>query len=72
MPGMSLQPADTAELAELLQFPADRLAAHRRRLDPSLRTFTGNDAYGARQLHAHLDRFSFLLGGNDGKQLFGP
>jgi hypothetical protein len=68
---MSLDPADTAELAELLQFLADWLAAHHGRLDPSIRAFTGNDAYGAQHLHADLDRFSFLLGGNDGEQLFG-
>jgi len=72
MPGMSLHPADTAELAELPQFLADWLAARHRRLDPSLRTFTGNDAYGVRQLRADLERFSFLLGGNDGEQLLGP
>jgi len=69
---MSLDPADAAELAELLQFLTDWLAAHHSRLDSSLRAFTGNDAYGAQQLRADLGRFSFLLGGNDGEQLFGP
>ncbi len=64
-------PADTAELAELLQFLADWLAAHHGRLDASLRAFTGNDACNAQHLHADLDRFTFLLGGNDGEQLFG-
>jgi hypothetical protein len=68
---MTLDPADTAELAELLVFLADWLAAHHGRLDASLRAFTGNDAYDAQHLRADLDRFTFLLGGNDGEQLFG-
>jgi len=59
---MSLNPADTAELAELPQFLTGW----------PLRAFTGNDAYGAQQLRADLGRLSFLLGGNDGEQLFGP
>jgi hypothetical protein len=71
VPGMTLDPADTAELAELLQFLADWLTTHHTPLDASLRAFVGNDAYGAQHLRADLDRFTFLLGGNDGEQLFG-
>jgi hypothetical protein len=69
---MTLDPADTAELAEILQFLADWLTAHHDHLDASLRAFVGTDAYGAQHLRADLDRFTFLLGGNDGEQLFGP
>jgi hypothetical protein len=71
VPGITLDPADTAELAELLQFLADWLGARNGHLDASLRAFTGNDAYDAQHLRAGLDRFTFLLGGNDGEQLFG-
>lgn len=68
---MSLDPADMVELAELLQFTADWLASDHDRLDTSLQAYTGHPAYGAQQLHADLERFSFLLGGNDGEYLLG-
>lgn len=32
----------------------------------------GAGAYNVGQLRQDLDRFSFLLGGDDGKSLFGP
>jgi hypothetical protein len=69
---MSPDPDGTAELTELLQFLDDWLSAHHTPLDESLRAFTGAGPYGAWQLRADLNRFSFLLGGNDSAQLFGP
>jgi hypothetical protein len=36
------------------------------------KTFAGNPAYGTAQLREDLDRFTFLLGGNDGEPLFSP
>ena len=59
------------ELAEMLTFLSDWLAANPA-LDASLARAIGHPAYGVRQLRDDLDRFVFLLGGSDGKQLFGP
>jgi hypothetical protein len=39
---------------------------------PSLEQFAGNPAYNVGQLRQDLDRFTFLLGGDDGESLFGP
>jgi hypothetical protein len=61
---------DAAELAELLQFLADWLAADHAHLDTSLARFVGNRAYGIQHLRTDLHRFAFLLGGNDGEPLF--
>jgi hypothetical protein len=41
-------------------------------LDASLQRFVGNPAYGVGQLRGDLDRFTFLLGGDDGETLFNP
>ncbi len=68
---VSLDGADAAELAELLRFVGDWLAADREQLDASLRRFAGNPAYDGRQLRGDVDRFTFLLGGDDGQALFG-
>jgi hypothetical protein len=38
----------------------------------SLTRFVGHPAYGLAQLRDDLQRFVFLLGGSDGKALFGP
>ena len=38
----------------------------------SLEDFIGNPGYGTPELRRDLDRFVFLLGGNDGETLFGP
>jgi len=38
----------------------------------SLTRFVGHPVYDLRQLRADLDRFTFLLGANDGEPLFGP
>jgi hypothetical protein len=63
--------ADAIELAETLQLIARWLAADPATLTPSLLAYTGHPAYGLDALRADLDRFTFLLGGNDG-ELFGP
>ena len=42
------------------------------RLAASLEEFTGHPAYGLDELRGDLDRFTFLPGGSDGEQLFGP
>jgi hypothetical protein len=71
VPSLSLDVVDAAELAEMLQFLSDWLAA-----DPSLKAsfgrFVGHPAYGTSDLCADLDRFVFLLGGSDGESLFEP
>jgi len=68
---MSLDPADAAELAELLQFLASWAASDPSRLGASLQAHTGHHAYGTQQLQGDLHRFAFPLGGNDGEPLFG-
>jgi hypothetical protein len=68
---MNLDTVDAAELAELLQFLAGWLASDPDRLAASLLAFVGHPAYGTEQLRQDLDRFAFLLGGNDGEPLFG-
>lgn len=72
MPSTSLDAADAAELAELLQFLAGWLASDPARLAASLLAFVGHPSYGTPQLQDDLHRFAFLLGGNDGEPLFGP
>ena len=72
MPNNSLHPADAAELAELLQFLRDWIDSGHEHLDPSLRTFVGSYGYDTHQLRDDLDRFTFLLGANDGAALFNP
>jgi hypothetical protein len=71
MPEMRLNATDAAELAEMLQFLSEWLARDPARLAASLADFVGNPAYGIGQLRDDLERFVFLLGGSDGKQLFG-
>jgi hypothetical protein len=68
---VNLDAADAAELAELLQFLHDWLAADADRLDASLSGFVGSRAYDTIQLRADLNRFTFLLGGCDGENVFG-
>jgi hypothetical protein len=73
MPTTSLDTSDAAELAQMLQFLTDWLAADPDQLDASLTRFVGHRAYGAVQLQTDLHRFVFLLGGDDGEPLFtGP
>ena len=72
MPSISLHTGDAAELAELLQFLRDWLATDPHQLDASLTAFVGTRGYDPDHLRADLDRFTFLLGGNDGETLFDP
>ena len=72
MPELRLDVVDAAELAEMLQFLSQWLARDPGRLGPSLEEFAGHPAYGLAQLRQDLDRFTFLLGGDDGESLFGP
>ena len=72
MPEVRLDLADAAELAEMLQFLSQWLARDPARLGASLEEFVGHSAYGTAQLRQDLDRFVFLLGGDDGESLFGP
>ena len=71
MPRMNLDVVDAAELAELLQFLSSWTASDPGRLVPSLLAFVGHPAYSLDTLRSDLDRFTFLLGGNDGEHLFG-
>ncbi len=71
MPDVRLDAGDAAELAELLQFLSEWLARDPGRLGASLEQFVGHPAYGTAQLRQDLDRFTFLLGGDDGQSLFG-
>jgi len=68
---MSLDPADATELTQLLQLIAGWLDADRQRLAPSLLDYIGHPAYGLDDLRNDLNRFTFLLGGDDGESLFG-
>jgi hypothetical protein len=72
VPEVRLDAADAAELAEMLQFLSEWLARDPARLSASLEQFVGHPAYGTAQLRQDLDRFTFLLGGDDGESLFGP
>jgi len=72
MPDLRLDAADAAELAELLQFLAGWLARDPGRLGASLEDFVGHPAYNLGELRQDLNRFTFLLGGDDGESLFGP
>ena len=72
MPSISLDATDAMELAEILQLIAGWLTADPQRLAPSLLEYIGHPAYGPDALRADLDRFTFLLGGSDGEELFGP
>ena len=66
---MNLDPADAAELADLLQFVAGWLASDREHIASSLLHCAGDVPYGPGQLHLDLDRFTALLRGDNGKSL---
>jgi hypothetical protein len=72
MPELRLDATDAAELTDMLQFLSQWLATDPARLTASLEQFTSHPAYGLPELRSDLDRFAFLLGGSDGKPLFGP
>lgn len=63
---------DVVDAAELLQFLAGWLARDPDRLGAWLEDYAGHPAYGTAQLRGDLDRFVFLLGGDDGESLSGP
>jgi hypothetical protein len=71
MPDVKLDAADAAELAQTLQFLSEWLARDRGHLAASLAQFAGHPAYGLDELRTELNRFVFLLGGDDGESLFG-
>jgi hypothetical protein len=72
MTAIDLHLSDAAELAEMLNLLADWLTGpDRQQLAQSLNNFIGADAYDLTDLHTDLARFTFLLGHNDGQQLFG-
>ena len=72
MPDINLDLSDAIELAELLTFLADWISSSQRQtLTNSLIAFVGHRGYHVDQLTANLHRFVFLLGLNDGEQLFG-
>ena len=72
MPGVTLDLSDAAELAEMLTFLTDWLSGSQKQtLAGSLTAFVGHPAYTTDTLCADLHRFAFLLGANDGEDLFG-
>ena len=67
-----LDPVDAIELGEMLDFLRDWLGGtDTELLATSLRRFVGTDGYDLTELHTDLARFTFLLGNDDGEQLFG-
>jgi hypothetical protein len=70
MPQVTMDAADAAELADILQFLSQWLDRDPSRLAASLEGLVAHPAYGIQDLHRDLDRFAFLLGG-DGEPLFG-
>jgi hypothetical protein len=71
MPRTCIDTADAIELTETLQLIAWWTAADPATLAPSFLAYIGHPAYDLQALHADLDRFAFLLGGNDGEFLTG-
>ena len=72
MPGITLDPADAAELAETLTFLTQWLSGSQKQaLADSFTAFVGHPAYNTETLRAGLRRFAFLLGASDGEELFG-
>ena len=72
MPGITLDPADAAELAETLTFLTEWLSGSQKQaLADSFAAFVGHPAYTTDTLCADLHRFAFLLGETDGEELFG-
>jgi hypothetical protein len=72
MPGITLDPVDAAELAEMLDFVARwPSGSQKQALAGSFAAFVGHPAYNTDTLRADLQRFIFLLGASDGEELFG-
>jgi hypothetical protein len=72
VPAVSLDVGDAGELAELLRFVGTWLAADHDLLDASLQRFVGVPGYDVDHLRHDLNRFTFLLGDDDGEALFTP
>jgi hypothetical protein len=70
MSSTTLDAGDAVELAELLQFVHDWLTSDPTRLHASLNDFVGSPDYDLDELRADLNKFTFLLGANDGQGLF--
>jgi hypothetical protein len=67
-----LVPEDNTELGEMLEFIHDWFSGNDTELlAASLRRFVGTEGYDLTKLRTDLARFTFLLGTNDGTQLFG-
>lgn len=68
MPTIRLATEDAVELAELLQFIKDWITADDQ-AKASFAGFVGTSGYDAADLGSDIDRFTFLLGGDDGEHL---
>jgi hypothetical protein len=67
-----LELVDAAELAEALTFISQWLSGtDQAQLAASFGRFVGTDSYDLPALRGDLARFTFLLGADDGEQLFG-
>jgi hypothetical protein len=72
MPGITLDLADAAELAETLTLLTEWLSGSQEQtLADSFAAFIGHPAYNTGTLRDDLQRFVFLLGASDGEELFG-
>jgi hypothetical protein len=71
-PQAHLDLADAAELAEMLTFVNEWLGStDHTQLAASFGRFMGTQGYDLAELRTDLARFTFLLGHDDGEQLFG-
>jgi hypothetical protein len=71
-PQLHLDLADAAELAETLTFISQWLGgADHTQLAASFGRFIGTRGYDLAELRTDLARFTFLLGHDDGEELFG-
>jgi hypothetical protein len=71
-PRVHLDLADAAELAETLTFISQWLGGtDHAQLAASFARFIGTQGYELAELRTDLARFTFLLGHDDGEQLFG-
>jgi hypothetical protein len=68
MATIRLATEDAVELAELLQFVKGWITADDQAKD-SFARFVGTSGYDAADLGSDIDRFTFLLGGNNGEHL---
>ncbi len=72
MPGITLDPADAAEIAETPTLLTGWLSGSRKQtLADSFAASIGHPACNTGTLCADLHRFAFLLGASNGEELFG-